>query len=590
MNLHFVIPASASLVAVLFLTPAARSLARRFSIVAAPRPDRWHTIPTPMLGGVPIFIGFSAVLLLTGNYYRPAWGVLLGSACIFALGLVDDVVQLSPFPKLVGCLVASGFVLASGLSLPWFASLPLNVAVTILWLVGITNAMNLLDGLDGLAGGIALIAGICLALSFFIEDKMPEMILALVFAGAVAGFLFFNFSPASIFMGDCGSMFLGFFLASLTLMSGTGRSRNLLYVMAGPVLPFLAPIFDTTFVTISRLLTGRRISQGGRDHTFYRLAKVAGSERNAVLIFYGFAIISGILSLLVRQDYLSVSFALIPTLCLILVFWGAYLGQVKVAVYAPAHDLPLLHRFGRMLLQNGVFQAGLDSLLILLSYYSALLLRTEGNIEAPDLQLFLQVIPWFIVIKLAVFIGMGAYRHLWRYFGMASLLVYAKSIALSSTLCMLVMLFVYRFSGFSRAVFVIDAILLLCLIAATRMSFQIFHATLRKPSSETQGRKRALIYGASPVGSFLAKELEDRETLGYLPIGFIDDDLGKHSRSVNGYRVFADIEHLESVLREHKVEAVLIAGHDDSCRRLREVEGLCEKLQVPVKRLILKIE
>ena len=589
MSLHDLVPALISLVTVLLLTPAARLLARRVGMVAAPRPDRWHTIPTALLGGVPIFVGFSLTLIATGNYMKPAWGLLLGSACVFLLGLVDDVVQLSPFAKLVGIISASGVVLVSGLYLPWLPSITLDVGFTILWLVGITNAMNLLDGLDGLASGTALIASIFLALFFGLEGKTGEMTLAMIFAGAVAGFLAYNLHPASIFLGDCGSMFLGFFLASLTLMSGSGRSRNLLYVMAGPVLPFLAPIFDTSFVTISRLATGRPVSQGGRDHTFYRLAKVAGSERNAVVIFYGFAVVSGFMSLLVRLGYFSVSFALIPMFCLALAFFGAYLGRVRVSMSPDSRDVPVLSRFSKILLQNGVFQIGLDCFLILLSYYTALLLRMEGNIPSSDLKLFLKVIPWFLVIKLSVFIAMGAYRHLWQYFGMTSLMVYAKSIALSSTICMLIMVFLYRFSGFSRAVFVIDAILLLCLITATRMSFRIFSTTLRNPLSEQSGLKRALIYGACEMGSLLAKELEGNEELGYLPIGFIDDDPAKHSRSINGYKV-ADVDHLQSLLEQHSVQAVLVVSQGNSCQRLQEVEALCGKLQMPVKRMTLRIE
>lgn len=520
------VPSLVSLAAVLVLTPATCWLARRVGMVAAPRPDRWHAVPTALLGGVPIFVGFSLALTLTRDFGKPVRGVILGSLCVFALGLVDDVFQLKPFPKLVGVIVASGIVVCSGLYLPWFPWMSVNFCVTMLWLVGITNAMNLLDNMDGLASGIAVIASIFVGLSFFIEGKSPQLMLAGIFAGAVAGFLVYNFSPASIFMGDCGSMFLGFFLAGLTLMSGFGRSRNLLYVLAGPVLPFLTPIFDTTFVTISRLISGRPVSLGGRDHTSHRLANVAGSERNAVLIFYGFAIVSGFMSLFVRLGHFSVSFALIPILCLVLAFFGVYLGQVNVAIPEVGRDHRLLERLQSLLVYNGIFQVGVDLLLILISYYSALLLRFEGNIPPGDLKVFFMTIPWFIIIKVTVFIALGAYRDLWKYFGIASLLVYAKAIALSSTICMLALLFANRFAGFSRAVFITDAIVLLFLVAATRMSFQIFKTAIRKHPAGEQNLTRALIYGADEIGMLLAKELEDHSALGYMPVGFIDDDPG----------------------------------------------------------------
>jgi UDP-GlcNAc:undecaprenyl-phosphate GlcNAc-1-phosphate transferase len=591
MALKTFIPAVISFVAVLLLTPLTKYVAHRTGMVAKPRADRWHSKPTALLGGVPIFAGFAIALLMSSQYSAKVSGLLLGSGLIFLLGLLDDFFNLSPMRKLIGILAASGVVIASGQALPWFNnSALLDTAVTIFWLVGISNAMNLLDNMDGLAPGIALIATLFIAIAFSIDGNLPMLALALTLAGAVAGFLIYNFPPASIFMGDSGSLFLGFFLGSLALFNEYGRSRNLITVMAGPILPFLMPIFDTTFVTVSRVFSGRKVSQGGRDHTSHRLARVAGSERNAVLILYAVAILSGLISVVVRLQQFSAAIALIPILCLVLIFFGIYLGQVRVVVPAGTRDISFLTRLQNLVLQNGIFQIGLDTVLILISYYTALLLRFEGNIPAHDLQLFLTTIPLLLPIKLTVFIAMGAYRHLWKYFGMASLLVYAKSIVISNALCVLVLVLVYRFSGFSRSVFVMDSILLLCLIAATRMFFQIFHSTLRDRSSGEPELKRALIYGATDMGSLLARELEGSSTHGYFPVGFLDDNPENHFRLLNGYQIFAGVDQLAEVIREQDVHAILIAGHDDSCKRLDDVERLCKNLQVSVKRVLLRIE
>jgi FlaA1/EpsC-like NDP-sugar epimerase len=239
-------------------------------------------------------------------------------------------------------------------------------------------------------------------------------------------------------------------------------------------------------------------------------------------------------------------------------------------------------------LHNGIFQVVLDFLLILISYYSALLLRFEGNIPAPDLQLFFKTIPWFILIKVSMFIAFGAYRHIWRYFGLASLVVYGKAIALSSTLCLLFLLFADRFAGFSRAVFVMDAILLFFFIVASRMWFQIFQATVRKHTSETNGLQRVLIYGANERGYFLAKELEESAGLGYVPVGFIDNDPEKHSRSINGYMVFADTNRV--VLESLSVQAVLVGWRDIPGQKLEAIQQLCDKMKVPMKRITIQIE
>jgi UDP-GlcNAc:undecaprenyl-phosphate/decaprenyl-phosphate GlcNAc-1-phosphate transferase len=584
------IPAAVSFLSVLLATPAVKKLALRFGVLADPRPDRWHTASTPLLGGVVIALGLAAGLATHIDLARSTWGVLFGCLVMFAVGLLDDLYQLSPLAKIVGCVVAGAVVLYSGLLLPWSPWQLLNASITMLWLIGITNAMNLLDGMDGLATGIALIAAVFLAISFYIDGKDAEMTVALLFAGAMAGFLVYNFSPASMFLGDCGSMAIGFFLASLTLMSASGRSRNLLYIIVAPVLPFLAPIFDTTFVTISRLASGRPISQGGRDHTFYRLARVAGSERNAVLIFYVVAIISGLLSVFVRMGMSSVSFALIPTFCLAIAMLGAYLGQVRVDVPTGLRDTSIFRHLERTIIHNGVFQVVLDTVLILISYYSSLLLRFEGSIPPRDLRQMYRLVPWFVIIKLSVFIVMGAYRHLWRYFGVASLMVYGKSVALSSALCVLLVLAVSRFEGFSRSVFVFDAILLLSLVSAARMAFQILQATLSTRATETPNQLRTLIYGRSELGTLLVRGLDEYKDHNYFPIGYIDDDPDLASRLKNGLPVLGSPHDLPRLIASHKVQAILVANQDGSCQGLDQLAAICERHRLHMKWVTLRID
>ncbi len=575
---------------VAMLTPATRLLAPRVGMMRAPRADRWHTRPTPMLGGLPMFAGVAVTLLVVRPELAQFWGILAGSALVFVLGLLDDFFHLRPFPKLIGVIAASGCVLQSGLYLPWFDSMVLNVAVTVFWLVGITNAFNLLDNMDGLAAGIAAIAALFLAISFLIGHQPEAAVLAAIMGGAVLGFLIYNFHPASIFMGDCGSMFLGFFLASLTLSSGFGRSRNLFYILAGPVMLLLLPIFDTTFVTITRIFSGRHVSEGGRDHTSHRLAQVAGSERNAVLILYGFAILSGVLSVLVRLGYFSVSFALIPTFCLVLTFVGIYLGQVSVSVSSARRDVSRLQRFLDLAGRNSIFQIGLDMVLIPLAYYWALFLRFEGRIPTGDLQLFLRVAPLLVAIKITTFVFSGVYRGIWRYFGLASMMTYVRAIALSSTLCTLTLLFIYRFGGFSRAAMVMDAALLLLMMTASRMSFQILHSTLLKRTPEMNTGGAALIYGAGELGAIVVKQLETDSSFGFVPVGFIDDDPHKRHKTIHGYRILTDSDGLNNLLQERSIAAVIVACRRLPEERLERVRDVCQAMQIPVKQMTIRIE
>ena len=229
-------------------------------------------------------------------------------------------------------------------------------------------------------------------------------------------------------------------------------------------------------------------------------------------------------------------------------------------------------------------------MLILLAYYVAMLLRFEGRIPRQDLELFFTIIPILLVIKLSVLILMGAYRHLWSHFGIATLLVYAKSIAISSALGVMMATFFFRFSGFSRAVFLLDALLLLALMVGTRISLRVFRATFNSAPAAIAGQQRALIYGVGDLAGLFARELRERSSHGFLPVGFIADDPAVHSRSINGLPIFCGVEQLPEIVRSHSVQTILVVEQDGAGTRLDEVEQMCASLNVAVKRIGLRIE
>jgi len=282
---------------------------------------------------------------------------------------------LKPYQKLIGQVLGAAYVVYYGLSLPWTRSPLINMALAIFWLIAITNAINLLDNMDGLAAGIAIIAAGFLALSFVNTGQYTDALILLCFASALLGFLIYNSNPASIFMGDCGSMFVGFFLASSALVNVSGgRSRSFLPVLAVPILVLFIPIFDTTFVTILRKLSGRAASQGGRDHTSHRLVALGMSERHAVWMLYGFAALSGILAVVVQRVKLDVSLAAIAGFTILLTLLGVYLSGVKV--YDETADEQALK--GKALYtflvdvsyKRRIFEVLLDLVLIILAYWS----------------------------------------------------------------------------------------------------------------------------------------------------------------------------------------------------------------------------
>ena len=326
-----IFPLAVAFVITLLVTPIVRARARRWGLVARPKTDRWHKKPTAMMGGVAIWLAVVSTWLFLIPHTPHGWVVIGSSTFLFLVGLVDDLLHTKPYQKLIGQVMGSAFVIYYGLALPWSRFAPVNLIFTIFWLIGITNAINLLDNMDGLAAGIAAIASGFLALNFLSGAQPTEALMLAVFAASLVGFLVYNSHPASIFMGDSGSMFIGFFLASSALMNlAGGRSRSFLPVLAVPILVLFIPIFDTTFVTILRKLSGRAASQGGRDHTSHRLVALGMSEQRAVMMLYVFAALSGLLALFVRQLKADVSVAAIVGFTVALTLLGVYLAGVKV--------------------------------------------------------------------------------------------------------------------------------------------------------------------------------------------------------------------------------------------------------------------
>jgi UDP-GlcNAc:undecaprenyl-phosphate GlcNAc-1-phosphate transferase len=544
-----------------------------------------------MLGGVAIWLSVISTVLVFSLHTTYGLQILLASTFLFLVGLVDDLVHIKPYQKLIGQILGSAFVVYYGLSLPWTGSVLLNMALAIFWLIGITNAINLLDNMDGLASGIAIIAAGFLALSFMNSGQYTEALIMLVFAGGLLGFLVYNSNPASIFMGDCGSMFVGFFLASSALMHVSGgRSRSFLPVLAVPILVLFIPIFDTTFVTVLRKLSGRAASQGGRDHTSHRLVALGMSERHAVLMLYGFAALSGLLAIVVQRTRLDVSLAAIAGFTIVLTLIGVYLAGVKVydesEVAAALKDKPLYAFLVDVSYKRRIFEVLLDVVLIILSYWSAYAINFPPNSGAWSL--FIRTLPVLVFVKMSVFLVMGVYRGLWRYTSMSDLIVFAKAVVLSSIGSILVLLFAFRFVGFSRKVFIIDAACMFLFLAGSRMAFRLFRQLV--PAVSKQNGRRVLIYGAGDGGELLLRELRNNRELRLAPIGFLDDDPAKSGKVIHGLRVFGGNGDLRSVCAQHEIDEIVISSMKMSEERIQEILQCSTEKQIVVKRMRITME
>jgi UDP-GlcNAc:undecaprenyl-phosphate GlcNAc-1-phosphate transferase len=586
------LPILLSFAGVLALTPMVRALARRWGVVARPKSDRWHKKPTALMGGVAIFIVVAAVILALLPLATQARVVLGASAFLFLVGLIDDFFSLKPYKKLSGQIMGATALVCCGLTLPWTGSLPLNMAITLFWLIGITNAVNLLDNMDGLSAGIAAIASAFLALNFLGNGQATDALMLAVFGSALLGFLVYNSNPASIFMGDCGSMFIGFFLASSALLSPTaGRSRSILPVLLVPVLILFIPIFDTLLVTILRKLAGRSVAQGGRDHTSHRLVALGLSERRAVWLLYGLAMVSGILGLLVRDLPLDFSLAAVLAYVLLLTFVGVHLADVKVydeAEVQAARTKPLVAFLVDLSYKRRIFEVLLDVVLIALSYYIAYLVAF-GPLRGDEPQRrFLLAVPVLVSVKLLTFLAMGVYRGLWRYVSVENLIVFARAVLIGSVASVLVLLFAFRFAGFSRVVFVLDGLILLVLLAGSRVTFRLFRQLL--PAPRPSPGHRVLIYGAGDAGALLARELLNNPDHQCTPVGFADDDPLKKGKIIHGLRVFGGNGSFLTICGEQAIDEVLISSMKFTPARLEEIARECTTLSLPLRRMRIQIE
>ncbi len=590
----------------LLLTPLVRRFALRYNFVAHPRPDRWHQKTTGLLGGVGIFAAFISAWLLVLFFAPPVQTgappgtpqvvlLVLSAFAFFLLGLADDCLDINPQYKLVGQVVIASLMVFGGLHIHWFDSMTANYMLSVFWIVGITNAFNLLDNMDGLAAGVAFIAGVFLFLWLLTDpltdsagaaEKTGLMVLTAVYLGSLLGFLIFNFYPASIFMGDAGSMFIGFMLAGLIMKAGSagmtadGGLFDQLSVVLMPILILFVPILDTTFVSFTRPMMKRSIFQGGRDHSSHRMVAIGFSERKAVLLLYLFAAASGVLALVLIPLNLYISLAIIAVYLLLVLLFFMYLAHVDVynGDQQPGDSLNHCGKIYPDLYGQTLLTILFDLILITVGYYGAYLLRFEGDI-GPNFIFFLESLPILYACQITCFYAFGLYRNIWWGSRMGDLVGYLKGVTAGTVAAILLLLFLYRFQSFSRAVFVIYWGLMLVLVTFSRMFLKVLDERISRTQS---GGRPTLVYGAGVGGQLLAREIENNPGLGMCLKGFIDDNPKLHGKKIHGYPVLGGMGQVPGLIRKHRVQEIVISFKRAGDEKKREIADLCARADCPV--------
>lgn len=468
-------PFAIAFVLAMALVPLCRRLAFRLGLVAHPREDRWHRTSIPMLGGIAIGLATFAASFITG--IATELSVFLGSAMvIFVAGLVDDVMALRPSTKLIVQLATASVMVAFDFRLHWIESRLFDSLLTMIWIVGLTNAFNLLDNMDGLCAGTAVIVALMMAAGLWTgvtrEAASEEMAFLAILAGAAAGFLVYNFPPASIFMGDCGSMVLGFGLAAMTLGSeGVRGSRaDVLTVMAAPVFVLLLPIFDTTLVTVARILSGRSPAMGGRDHSSHRLVAIGLSERGAVFLLWGLAAAGGGIALVVRNTTGGWSSLVGGLFLLFMGMFALYLGRVRVYgdVQAPVQESRLTPLVNEFMYKRRVVEVLGDFALIGAAYYGANRMRFDPETYATNAESFYGSLPIVIAAQLIAFFLVGVYRGEWHLYRAHDGMAAVKGVVLGASGIALIVLAVFTYTADPRMIFVYYAALLTVYMVVSR--------------------------------------------------------------------------------------------------------------------------
>jgi len=562
------------------------TLGSRF--VAVPSGQRWHERETPTFGGIGIFAGFVAgvlAALLTGaiDWSSELGGILAGVALLFAAGLVDDVRHLNPLGKLAAQIGAAVIVLSSGLEVQIVGNELLAWGLGILWLVGITNAFNLLDNMDGLAATLAAIA--C---GYFAIDAMTQhpndtvLVLALALGVAAAGFLPFNLRPgrgAHVFMGDSGSQVLGFGLAALALASSWTVAGATFAAVLLPLLILAVPILDTTLVTVVRLAQRRPVTKGGRDHTSHRLVYYGLSEAKAVLLLALVAAAVGATALAynVLDNARLTAIGVLVTFVLLVQF-GSFLSDLEERSRS-GREGPQPSLWRALIFEpRRLLEVIVDFGLICGSFLVAYVLVVGGSGSEYERSVFLSALPILLASRYVFFVGLGVYRRIWRFATARDVIPIAVACGASAVMTYVILVALRPIGSFPAIeVLVVDAILCTLLVGGSRLTLRL----LPEARALRGARQRVLVVGAGRSGRALARELHDGHEARV--VGFLDDNPRVRRRRILGITVVGALDETARAIASARADEVLVTIPDAAPKRLDAVVRAAEAASIPCR-------
>jgi UDP-GlcNAc:undecaprenyl-phosphate GlcNAc-1-phosphate transferase len=573
------------------LTPRVRRLAVRIGAVDRPGPRKVHSSTVPRLGGLAVVASGAIVVALLFWSALPqvdriadnlALGLTFGLLPILICSVADDLQPLRALPKfaaqLAGASIAVGFGIQLGeqvrlfgqtIDLGWLA-----IPISILWLVGLTNAFNIVDGLDGLSAGLALVSAVSLAGTALFVGQSGLAMVALVLAGALAGFLPYNIYPAKVFLGDSGSTAIGFALGCLALRGGSTLSSGL--AVLAPMLVLGLPIAETLVSMARRLVRGLR--SGGRagvfeadaEHFHHRLLALGFDKRRAVFVLYAVGLtlaLTGYLSLFLTHKKAAVLLLTMITAAFIAL---SRLGYDEFAVIRRGD---LLRMYEVPVLRQSLFGVFIDLAIVVLAVYATFVLKYDDWRLVTNRSGAMWLFAVFPPVCLASFSAFGLYHRIWR-FASAEDLALCSSATTTAVGVSTVLSLLFNTMTPPTTWFITCYFLMLVGLNGSRASYRLLQEAWKR--SRIEGDP-VLIYGAGRMGTSVVREVLSKPDANMRPVGFVDDDPDRAGKVFNGYPVLGTLESLEAVIARHSVKGVIIATVKLPTERLRGAALTCQR-------------
>lgn len=595
------------------LSPGIRRAALTLGVVDLPSERKIHTVPVPRFGGVVVALSIAVTLLaavalevsLPGGFAFDLsrwWPVFSGGAIVFLIGTFDDIRPLPIWSKFLAQTAAAFVAIAMGVRVDQISLFgsgtmdlgALAVPLTFLWIVGITNALNLVDGLDGLAVGLGGIAAGTCAMLFIFRGEAQDAGLLIIVLGALLGFLPYNFNPARMYLGDSGSLLTGYVLAVTTIIGIEHTPTALAAII--PLLVLGLPIADTLFSMFRRMMTSpsgkdsgttppvswgralKRMFEADRQHFHHRMLEIGFSHRNAVLALYAVGSILSLFAVLtVVAQYRNAGIILIA------VGLAALIGIAQLD-YREAKFLrigTLLRWYESSGFDRRFFLGFIDLVVITAAYAAAFVLkfyesRLTGNVQT----WYMEAFPLVLIVQLVCFCLFGLYRDVWRMMDLGDLLKVGAASCAAVAMSHALVVIADPPDG-TASFFVIDLLLLGFFAGGTRSVYRILDHLFRKGLGRGGA---AVIYGAGRTGQMVLRELRHNASLNLHPVAFIDDDIQIRNRMINGTPVLGTAQDVQEILDDKRVHVLILSSASTEDNRLMDVIRSCKNRGIMIVR------